>query len=400
MATTSSSQSMDRSTTISHWTHGGGEFELLEGQREPEQFDVIVIGGGQAGLAVGHHLAQYGLHFLILDANQRIGDSWRRRWDSLRLFTPARYDSLPGMLFPASGHAFPTKDEMADYLEAYAAQMRLPIRTGVHVERVVPVGDGQGGYAVLAGDRRYDAAQVVVASTAHHHPKAPDFASMLDPGIRQLHSSEYRNSSQLQDGRVLVVGASNSGAEIALEVSRDHQTLLSGRDTGHVPFRIDGRPARIVVRFLWFVWDHVLTINTPMGRKMRPYVRSHGGPLVRIKPADLRAAGVERVIARTTGVQNGKPMLEDGRVLDVANVIWCTGFRNAFDWIDSLEFGDDGYPIQDKGVVSTTQGLYFVGLPFQRAFSSMLIGGVGRDAAYVADRIAARAKAEGQRHPL
>jgi putative flavoprotein involved in K+ transport len=189
------------------------------------------------------------------------------------------------------------------------------------------------------------------------------------------------------------VGASNSGAEIALEVAREHPTVLSGRDTGHVPFRVDGRPARGIVRVLWFVANHVLTVDTPIGRKMRPMVRAHGGPLVRVRPADLAAASVERVVARTTGARDGQPVLEDGRVLDVANVIWCTGFRKDFGWIDLPIVGEDGYPRQERGVVATAPGLYFVGLKFQRSFASMLVGGAGRDAAYVAGRIAARARA-------
>ena len=360
-----------------------------------ERFDVVVIGGGQAGLAVGYHLARRGLSFVILEARDRVGDIWRSRWDSLRLFTPARYDALPGMTFPAPGHAFPTRDQMADYLEAYAARMALPVRTGIGVDGLRPAAGGEGGYVVTVGDRRFEAAQVVVATGAQDRPRVPDFAGELDPGIRQLHSSEYQNPSQLQEGGVLIVGAGNSGAEIALEVAREHRTLLSGRDPGHVPFRIDTRRARVIIRGLWFVANHVLTLDTPIGRKMGPFVRSgHGGPLVRVKPADLLAAGVERIPARTVGVRDGLPLLDDGRVIDVANVIWCTGFRNDFGWVHLPVVGEDGYPRQKRGVVPSAPGLYFLGLPFLHAFGSMLIGGVQRDAAYIADRIASRARVE------
>ena len=192
----------------------------------------MIIGGGQAGLSTGYHLATRGLPFVILDANERIGDAWRKRWDSLRLFTPARYDGLPGWPFPAPDWSFPTKDEVAGYLEAYAARFDLPVRTGVHVDGLSRNADR---YVVAAGDRRFEADQVVVASGAYQRPRVPAFAAELDPDIVQVHSSEYRDPSQLQEGGVLVVGASNSGAEIALEVSRGHRTWLSGRHPGQEP---------------------------------------------------------------------------------------------------------------------------------------------------------------------
>ena len=350
----------------------------------PRRFDVIVVGGGQAGLAAGYHLAQRGLRFIILDAHDRVGDSWRQRWDSLRLFTPARYDGLPGMPFPAAPHTFPTGGEMAGYLEHYAAAMKLPVRCGVTVDRVERSAAGRDGYIVHAGDLRLTTDQVVIATSAYLEPRAPDLANDLNPGIRQIHSASYRNPAQFAEGAVLVVGASNSGAEIALEAARGHQVILSGRDPGKVPFRVDTRAARLAFRILWFAWNHVLTANTPVGRKMRPKVRNHGGPLVRVKPSDLTAAGVERTYERTTGTDQGLPVLEGGRVLEVANVVWCTGFHHDFSWIDGLELDEDGFPRQDLGVAHNLPGVYFVGLKFQRAFSSMLVGGAGRDAAHVA----------------
>lgn len=350
-----------------------------------ERFDVVVIGGGQAGLATGYFLLQHKIEFVILDAAARVGDAWRRRWDSLRVFTPARYDGLPGLPFPAPGHMHPSKDQIADYLEMYATRMRLPVRSGVHVDRVSREGDQ---FVVVAGDRRYEAAQVVVAAGAYHHPKVPDFASQLDPAIRQLHSQVFRNPSQLQPGAVLVVGAANSGAEIAYDAAASHETWLAGRDTGKVPFDINGYAERVAVRAVWFVLNHVLTVATPVGRKARPTVRLHGGPLERVRPADLAEAGVNRVYARVTGVRNGLPLLDDGRVLDVTNVVWCTGFRPDYSWIDLPVVGDDGWPLEERGVVRGTPGLYFVGLPFMYSFTSPLIGGVGRDAEHVVRNVA------------
>src|SRR5437870_5600528 len=226
-----------------------------------ERFETVVVGGGQAGLSVGYHLARRGVPFVILDANDRVGHSWRRRWDSLRLFTPARYDGLHGMPFPGRpGHEAPTKDEMADYLEDYAARFGLPIRTGVRVDGLSRT---RGGFTVSAGARRFEAEQVVVATGAHHEPRVPPFAGQLDPGIVQIHSNEYKNPSQLRPGGVLIVGAGNSGADIALEVVRRHPTWLSGRDVGHVPFRIDGLAARFALRVVRFIGYRVLTLATP-----------------------------------------------------------------------------------------------------------------------------------------
>jgi putative flavoprotein involved in K+ transport len=351
-----------------------------------EEIHTVIIGAGQAGLSVGYFLARRGAPFVILEANQRVGDTWRRRWDSLRLFTPARFDGLAGMPFPASPHAFPTKDQMADYLEAYAERFALPVRTGVTVDRVSRWGDG---FLVSAGDLRIRAGHVVVAMASYQKPRVPPFAAELDPGIVQIHSLDYRNPGQLRPGGVLIVGAGNSGSEIAKELVRaGHPTWMSGRDTGHIPFRIEGMAARLVLVRLVLrgLFHRVLTTDTPIGRKVRPAIVSRGGPLIRVKPKDLAAAGVVRV-PRTAGVRDGRPRLEDGRVLDVANVVWCTGFEPGFSWIDLPVFGERGEPEHRRGVVPAAPGLSFVGLHFLYAMSSTMIHGVARDAEYVAERI-------------
>src|SRR5918995_2638960 len=182
----------------------------MDGPSGAEHIETVIIGAGQTGLSVGYHLAKRGRRFVILDANERIGDSWRKRWDSLRVFTPARYNGLPGWPFPAPGWSYPTKDEVADYLELYAARYRLPVRTGIRVDGL---SREDSGYVVTAGMSRYEADNVVVATGGYQAPRIPGFASELDPHIVQLHSSQYRNPSQLGEGGVLVVGAGNSGAE-------------------------------------------------------------------------------------------------------------------------------------------------------------------------------------------
>lgn len=371
-----------------HWAERDPRFQA---DSERERFDVVVIGGGQAGLSVGYYLARAGVRFVILDANERIGDSWRRRWDSLRLFTTARYDGLVGMPFPAPPHTFPTKDEMADYLETYAKRFRLPVRSGVRVKRLFRDGDH---YVVVADGSRFEAPHVVVAMANYQKGRIPAFGGELDRGIVQLHSSDYRNTSQLREGGVLVVGAGNSGAEIALEAARrfpGSPVWLAGRHPGHVPFRIESPLTKRLIAPLLFrgLFHRVLTLDTPLGRKARPAIISKGTLWIRLKPEDLAAAGVQRV-GRVVGARDGKPLLADGRVLEAANVIWATGFDPGFSWIELPVFDRDGEPKQIRGVAEGEPGLYFVGVHFLYAMSSSMIHGVGRDAEFVVGAITRR----------
>ena len=365
-----------------------------------ETHDTVVIGGGQAGLTTGYHFQRRGVAFTILDGGERVGDAWRHRWDSLRAHTPARYDGLPGMAFPAAPHAFPTKDEVADYLEAYAERFDRPVELGTWVQRVARNGDG---YLVETDDRRLHAANVVVAMASYQVPTVPDFADDLGDDVVQLHSSDYRHPGQLAEGPVLVVGAGNSGAEIGLELAADRETWLSGPSVGHVPFdtaswfgRHVGVP--LVLRGLF---HRVLSTSTPVGRRLRPRLLHRGAPVVRVKPSHLAAAGVERV-PRTTGVEDGRPVVGDDRVLDVANVVWCTGFRPDFSWIDVPVFDGRPHPkepVHERGVVPDAPGLYFVGLFFLHALSSSLLCGVDRDARYVVDHLVSRSSSVGRAAP-
>lgn len=352
-----------------------------------EHVDTIVIGAGQAGLSTGYHLKRRGVRFAILDANERLGDSWRKRWDSLRLFSFSEFDSLPGMPFPAPRGTFPTKDEMAAYLEQYAARFELPVRSGVRVERVSRNGRR---FTIDAGTKRFEANNVIVAMSNYQHPRVPAFASQLGADVVQFHSSAYRNPSQLRDGGVLVVGAGNSGAEIAFELARaGHTTWLAGRDVGIIPWRESSLASRLVLQRALFriVFHRVLSVRTPIGRK----VRANGHtttPLIRVKPRDFAEARVTRT-GRVCSVLDGKPVLESGEVLDVKNVIWSTGWELGFTWIDLPIFDGRGEPRQELGASTDVPGLYFVGLHFLYAMSSAMVHGVGRDAERVAGMIAA-----------
>jgi putative flavoprotein involved in K+ transport len=354
-----------------------------------ERLPVIVIGAGQSGLSTGYHLARRGIPFVILDDRTRVGDVWRERWDSLRLFTSARFDGLDGMPFPASPDVFPTKDAMADYLEVYAREFQLPVRPGVRVDRLTREGDR---YILIAGPRRFEAEHVVVAMATYQKPRVPAFAADLDPRLTQLHSSEYQRPSQVPDGDVLVVGAGTSGAEIALDLVREGRRVwLAGRSPGEVPFRIDSLLGRRVLApiVLRGIFHRVLTVDTPIGRRARPQIISKGGPLIRARMRDLLAAGVESV-PRVVGTRDGKPVLADGQVLDVSAIVWCTGFRHGLSWLDLPVFDGGGEPRQYRGVVPEEPGLYFVGQHFLYVMSSTMIHGAGRDASHVAEAIARR----------
>ena len=348
---------------------------------DAQRIGTVVIGGGQAGLATGYYLQRMGEEFVILDADSRVGDSWRRRWDSLRLFSLPRYASMPGWRIP--GRTCPTRDEMADYLEQYALRFRLPVRCGVRVTRLTARGEM---FLVVTDQGSFVADRVVVATGAHQLPRVPSYAGDLAPSVRQFHSLDYRNPEQFAPGNVLVVGAANSGTDIALEAARTHRTWLAGRHPGQVPIDIDSPRARPVVPIVMFAFKHVLTLRTPMGRARRSELHGHGVGLVRNKLEHLDAAGITRV-GRIAGCTAGRPVTDDGEVLDVSTVVWCTGSDPDYDWLGLPVIGDDGRPRHHRGVAVDQPGLYFIGLEFQFALASATIQGVDRDARFVVRQI-------------
>ncbi|MHB8960144.1 MAG: flavin-containing monooxygenase [Candidatus Limnocylindrales bacterium] len=348
-----------------------------------ERHDVIVVGAGQAGLATSHHLARKGIEHVVLEAGTRAGDAWRDRWDSLRLFTPAGIDGLPGMPFPHPATGLPTKDQMADYLTEYAEREHTPIEHGV---RVHGLDRSAVGLTLAAGTRRFETSEIVVATGFLSAPFVPPFATKLDPAIRQLHSAAYRNPGSTPGASVLVVGGGNSGVEIALELARaGRRVSLAGKST-FLP-----RAARVGNGRPFFAFARrALTLDTPIGRRMRDRMGGHGSaPVIRVRQSDLDGAGVHRV-ARVEGARDGRPALADGRTLEVDSVVWCTGFRPAYDWIRLPVLEPGGLPRHERGVVASEPGLSFVGLPFQTGFLSPLVIGVGADAAEVVDGIATR----------
>ena len=346
-----------------------------------ERFETIVVGGGQAGLAVGHHLAARDADFVILDGASRVGETWRRRWDSLRLFTPAGYSGLPGMHFPAPAFHLPDKDEVAEYLTRYADHFDLPVRLDSRAHSLDH--DGRR-FVIRTPSNVLEADNVVVATGPFQRPRIPALANRLSAHIRQLHSNEYRNPFELPDGPVLVVGAGNSGAQIALELAHVRKVWLAGRNTGYVPRRLLGRD---VFDWIWPVMSRAST-STRFGRRLRARARRGGDHRIGIAENELTAAGIVRV-GRLTGERSGLPEC-NGTVIDPRVIVWSTGFEPDYRWINLPVLGDDGYPRHDRGVATDVTGLYFVGLRFQHRMTSSLIGGVGEDAAFIAEQVARR----------
>jgi putative flavoprotein involved in K+ transport len=345
-------------------------------------FDTLVIGAGQAGLAAGYYLKRAGVRFTLLDAADEIGAAWINRWDSLRLFTPARYDALPGMPFPGEPYSLPTKDEVAAYLKAYAQRFDFPVRLRAPV-RSLRTEDGQYKVTAASGES-FTARSVIVATGANQQPYVPAFAAGLHRRLVQMHSSAYRRPSQLPEGGVLVVGAGNSGAQIALELAQSgRKVVLSGPHTGSLPRRFLGRDV-----YDW-LWPTIMRspVDTAVGRRLMQGRLFAGDPLIGMSPRSLARPGLERA-GKMVGVRGGDPVLADGRVLSaVAAVIWCTGFRPDFGWIELPVLGIDGYPLHRRGIASGLPGLAFLGMRFQYRMGSALLGGVGEDAAYVTGEI-------------
>jgi putative flavoprotein involved in K+ transport len=346
--------------------------------------DVLVIGGGQAGLAMGYQLAQRGQRFLIVDAAGEVGAVWRSRWDSLRLFTPAQYDKLPGRAFPAAADTYPGKDEVANYLRDYAAAFNLPIRLNTTVTSLAKT---DGGYVAKAGDDMFQARQVVVATGPFHVPFTPPVADQLDPDVRQVHSAQYRNPHDLPPGRVLVVGAANSGCQIAQELSATHHVELS---TGA---RIPTIPQRPLGRDVWW-WASGLrldrvTVDSRLGKRLAGRDQRIG-----VGPRNLRRRHGVRIRPRVTTAAGRMVSFADGATATFDAVVWATGYTTNHSWINVPEATDEHGQLVQRHGVTPSPGLYTLGLTWQHTRGSALLGWVGADAADIAKQIAAANREE------
>jgi putative flavoprotein involved in K+ transport len=342
--------------------------------------EVVVIGGGQAGLAIGYFLARQGRRFTILEAAGEPAAAWRTRWDSLKLFTPVRYNSLPGLAFPGEPDTYPGRDDVVAYLSEYARHFELPVELD---SRVRSVRAGDRGFVVELEDRTYEADQVVVATGPFQVPFVPPMSERLDPGVTQLHSSEYRAPDDLPQGTALVVGGGNTGFQIATELARSRPVHLSiGSRQTPLPQRILGRD---LFRYLEATGLMGKTVTSRIGRRMKDRET-----LIGSSPRAARKQGIQ---TRPRAIHTGRSTVTfgDGSALAVSAVIWATGFRLDHSFLDLPVFDDRGRVVHRRGV-SDVPGLYFLGLSWQHTRGSALLGWVKDDARYIAEQISAVAR--------
>lgn len=343
------------------------------------RFDVAVIGAGQAGLAMGYFLAKEGRHFTMLEAAGSIGSAWRTRWDSLVLFTPRRYDSLPGLPFLGDPDGYPGRDEVMSYLERYASTFQLPVELNSPVQSVAPA---DGGFILNLGTRTLEADQVVVATGPFQVPNVPAFAADLTPDVAQMHSTGYRRPSDLPEGTVLVVGGGNTGFQIAKELSATHSVHLAiGSRQTPLPQRLLGRDL-----FWWLTKTGLIkkTVESRIGRRARDR-----DTLIGSSTRDVKRHGVE-LKPRVVGASGDAVTFEDGSELGVDAVIWATGYRSEYGWINIPVFDKNRRVLHRRGVTDYP-GLFFLGLTWQHTRGSALLGWVKDDAEFIAERIAANA---------
>jgi putative flavoprotein involved in K+ transport len=349
----------------------------VQGDRERERFDVVIVGGGQAGLVMGYFLARQGRRFVILEAAGSIGAAWRTRWDSLVLFTPRRYSGLAGLAFPGDPDGYPTRDEVVAYLETYAATFDLPVELNSAVRSLT---HGDGRFVVELEGRRLEADQVVVATGPFQVPHVPQLAGELDPELFQTHSTGYLRPNDVPEGNVLVVGGGNTGYQIAQELAATREvTLAVGSRQKPLPQRLLGRDL-----FWWLTKTDLIkkSVDTRIGRRLEGR-----DTLIGSSPRGLRRYGVE-LKPRVVGASGRTIRFADDSDLEADAVIWATGYRSDYSWIDAPAVAADGQVHHRRGVTDV-RGLYFLGLSWQHTRGSALIGWVEDDAEFIAGRIAA-----------
>jgi putative flavoprotein involved in K+ transport len=346
--------------------------------RATERFDVVVVGGGQAGLAMGYFLARQGRRFVILEAGDSIASAWRSRWDSLVLFTPRRYSALAGLDFPGDPDGYPSRDEVSSYLERYAQTFELPVELNSAVRSLA---NEDGRFLLELDDRQIEADHVVVATGPFGVPSTPAIAGELASDVFQTHSTGYMRPSDVPQGRVVVVGGGNTGYQIAKELSSSRDvTLAIGARQTPLPQRILGRDL-----FWWLTKTGLIrkSLDTRVGRRA-----SSRDTLIGSSPRELKRRYGIQLKPRVAGASGRTLSFADGSTLEADAVIWATGYRSDYSWIALPVLGSDGRVTHRRGVTEVP-GLYFLGLSWQHTRGSALIGWVKDDAEFVAGEIAA-----------
>ncbi|MFD1707646.1 flavin-containing monooxygenase [Siminovitchia sediminis] len=344
-------------------------------------YETIIIGAGQAGLAVGYYLQKTGQNFLLIDKAKEIGKQWKNRYDSLVLFTPRKYSSLPGLKLEGEEHGFPSKDEIAVYLQAYGETFNLPIQLNEEVIQIVKDGEV---FIIRTNRNEYRSKNVVIATGPFQTPNTPPWSQELAASVNQLHSSRYKNPGQLAEGNVLVVGGGNSGAQIAVELSKERETYLAiSKSLHYLPLRIGQRSI-----FWWF--DQLGILQASSHSFLGKLIQKKGDPIFGFELKQAIRQKKVAVIRKVIGARKKQVICEDRSVLEVNNIIWATGFRTEYPWLQVQGvLNIEGKVLHHRGQTNI-DGLFFIGLPWQYRRGSALLQGVGEDAKYIASQIIER----------
>ncbi len=342
------------------------------------KYDLIIIGGGQAGLAAGYYAKQKNLSYLILEAGSSIGNTWRDRYDNLTLFTPRAYSNLPGLPVEDDKDGYPTKDEVANYLQNYAQHFELNIRLNEFVRQLTKAG---GIFTVTASSTMYQAVNVVVATGPFQTPRIPTWAKPTD-NVIQLHSSAYKNLSQIKGEKVLVIGGGNSGAQIAEEIAKEHKVDLA------VNTKLRFMPAKILGKSLFWWLDKIGALNAPTNSFKAKKLRQRGDPVIGTSLKALLKSGAVTLKAEATDMKGGMVAFADGTNGQYSTIVYSTGYILDYGWLNIPQALDEKQmPIQNEGISQTVEGLYFLGLGWLRSRNSALLGGVGRDAQAIIEQL-------------
>ncbi|CAM1350422.1 flavin-containing monooxygenase [Tenacibaculum ascidiaceicola] len=342
--------------------------------------DFVIMGGAQAGLSMAYHLKKMEKSFIVVDGEEEIGASWLNRWDSLKLFTPTEYNHLPGLKFNAPKGHYPSKYEVSDYFKSYVKKFDIPVQLNT---LVTSVKKSAKGFHVIYNEGEILAKNIIVATGPFHIPYTPPCHTKLSDEVLQMHSNYYKNSKQLQEGDVLVVGGGDSGYQILDEISKDKKskTVYFSGDT-----KVKTLPQQFLGKTLWWWFTLIgfLKFNkySWIGKKISTSLQ----PVIGTDVKEILSRENVVTVGRTKDALDNEVVFENKKVTSIKNIIWATGYRPNFKWIEGLELDSDNYPKNYRGV-SNIEGLYFIGLPWMYTRGSATLGGVSKDASYLADII-------------